>query len=127
MHDVILPDPIQLTNPETGEPIRDEKGVLLPPITTHVFVTRYVLASPQIGKGSKAVKRIKRLRTYFRDLPGKAVVTMDSDDVELLKKICEDGDMPTLPWQLSAEFEPFFTMWSEAKETPRKTEEKKES
>lgn len=113
-HYLIVPEPTQVVNMITNEPIcepvqetdalgnvaykKDEGGqpVLKAcvPWTMFEFIARYVLSNQKILKGTKAAKfgrRMKKLKT------AKAgdVFVIDDEDLETLKKALEEVECPT--------------------------------
>ena len=113
-HYLIVPEPTQVTNMITGDPIcepvqetdalgnvaykKDENGQPVlkacAPWTMFEFIARYVLGDQKILKGTKAAKFGRKLKKLKTARPGDVFV-IDDEDLETLKKALEEATCPT--------------------------------
>lgn len=116
---IIVPPSVVLQD-RTGNPIRDQAGATVPPITMYSFLMDVPCSDPRIGVGGMALRRINKIDRLFATAPPGAEVGVEDSDyaavTEVLNQVVWASPI-TARQQM-----PFIDAWENATGESRKPE-----
>jgi hypothetical protein len=116
MRKILIPPPLTLKHPITGQDLPGES------MTYHRFIDTLVLNDPAFGKGYHKIRQASRIDKLFAGSQPGNEVWIEDGDWEAVKGALESPHESNL-WvaHMVRQIEPFMTLWMEAPEgTPSK-------
>ena len=108
---VKIPEPIQIKNLNTGEPIRVDGNDT--PWRMYRYLVDVILPDPKMGKGYKTDRIRSTVREAFKDAKPGEYIAIEDGHHELVSSVIEEPDA-NIPPVVTMQLFPFQQAWMEA-------------